>query len=1272
MASPAPQPSKGRFRSVPESAGSPAEDHSNRASSLKLRLKELEEIKATRHRMLVELYNTMESQRELLTDDQKLDHVREQAELEFLKEWTISADNQYKTITLLDTVIYVPRKVSPSRDNSSPDPLGLAPVSSVIVERHEADEEEVDGLVKDESDVEEEVSKRLLQGTYNEAVQHGAEVTGEVDGDLDEDVDMELESPLAGPSLGLLPESEARQHSSTRLVSYDDDVDEDAQMQAEPSTPPRRTLGDIFVTSPHYRHNSPMPQRPSSPDYSNVTVDPQNIMSSPIAASLYTPYTLSLYPLPPGKKSKKKEKEKKGGLELYRSFIQAQQTPVSKYLRRATKCLTTEEWALGFKELRFMRAMALVERLKMAGQWSFRQPKKSKGPTLAKVHWDYMLDEMRWLSVDYREERKWKIATAFELAHAVVEWHRASPEEKAVLTIRRRIDNSDQDLTVLNDVRQDDQVFEDALRVEPDEVPEDDVEEQPTAVPIVTEDVDMEPDAVDGTGAVAAEEQVQEVLRELERPPKVETEEDSRIKEEQAGVDLSGFRETADPDADGDGDQDADGDDNADADDADEFRQEANLLSMINDDGVRPEGASAFGMDIDPQSTSQAKARSQRSKALRAPLLDSLSLSSTMIDLSKMHLASSTPGEEAQEAPGLVTYDPVKLPDLFPDFATFGPFMSRDDAKGKLDKRVDETTSLGKVTYVSRLMDVKPVLLSTLQPGKKWKRGEWDDLGEYYPADDSNTELKPAEFYMPSPPALFMSQRRPKDHPAHSHIRTPGKPEARLNNIWTPTEDAQLKHLAYLYSLNWNIIADAFATWRKTIATDRRSEFDCMERWHRLYGSASKGNNMDQQSPQVDPSLIAFSAAESEGGPSGGLRRGVRNAQNRYKEPSAPMSQTPSVQMMPPPGQVPQMRFDSLTKKQIRRGCLIEAIRRMTKKRDVTGSKSGFGSGAQPSQAVKNKVLTAIHDTHTMSGPPPTPESLSKLKQERDMKMVQAQEQQKQERIRLAIASGRLNPNQIPPNMKLPVSISAMMTPAPGQVAQIRNIAAAAQAQVQQAQAQAQLQLQRAASAQGNSTNSNPAASASPNPGQGSNTPVTSPQMQRVATATQQAMLQAQAQSQSLVQAQLAAAQQMAVSAQPPNGVVAGSSSSNGADLAAAMRAAQQAQAQQQQQQNLTGLGLPFDPSMMAAMGMNGMNMGGMNVNMTQEQMQQAVQHHMRMQAMAAAAMQQQQQQQQQLQQQQQAQLQLQVGGGAGGGTAMQRSPSHTSSTPAAANGSSE
>jgi chromatin modification-related protein VID21 len=38
--------------------------------------------------------------------------------------------------------------------------------------------------------------------------------------------------------------------------------------------------------------------------------------------------------------------------------------------------------------------MERIEQLKHDNQWSFRQMKRFKGPTVAKVHWDYVLDEM--------------------------------------------------------------------------------------------------------------------------------------------------------------------------------------------------------------------------------------------------------------------------------------------------------------------------------------------------------------------------------------------------------------------------------------------------------------------------------------------------------------------------------------------------------------------------------------------------------------------------------------------------------------------------------------------------------------------------------------------------------------------------------------------------------------------------------------------------------------------------------------------------------------
>ena len=41
-----------------------------------------------------------------------------------------------------------------------------------------------------------------------------------------------------------------------------------------------------------------------------------------------------------------------------------------------------------------IKVMKRINELKSEGRWSFRQPKKVRGPALYKAHWDYLLDEM--------------------------------------------------------------------------------------------------------------------------------------------------------------------------------------------------------------------------------------------------------------------------------------------------------------------------------------------------------------------------------------------------------------------------------------------------------------------------------------------------------------------------------------------------------------------------------------------------------------------------------------------------------------------------------------------------------------------------------------------------------------------------------------------------------------------------------------------------------------------------------------------------------------
>ncbi|GAA95301.1 uncharacterized protein L969DRAFT_92439 [Mixia osmundae IAM 14324] len=92
---------------------------------------------------------------------------------------------------------------------------------------------------------------------------------------------------------------------------------------------------------------------------------------------------------------------------------------------RPAKVVLTADWNVALFELRALRAQERIEQLKADGLWSLRQPKKQRGPAVPKAHWDYLLEEMRWLQTDFKEERRWKAATSYMLAQAVVAWHQA-------------------------------------------------------------------------------------------------------------------------------------------------------------------------------------------------------------------------------------------------------------------------------------------------------------------------------------------------------------------------------------------------------------------------------------------------------------------------------------------------------------------------------------------------------------------------------------------------------------------------------------------------------------------------------------------------------------------------------------------------------------------------------------------------------------------------------------------------------------------------------
>ncbi|XP_059976009.1 helicase SRCAP isoform X3 [Mesoplodon densirostris] len=95
-----------------------------------------------------------------------------------------------------------------------------------------------------------------------------------------------------------------------------------------------------------------------------------------------------------------------------------------------------------------------IAELRKEGFWSLKRLAKVPEPPRPKGHWDYLCEEMQWLSADFAQERRWKRGVARKVVRMVIRHHeeqrqkeeRARREEQAKL---RRIAS-----TMAKDVRQ--------------------------------------------------------------------------------------------------------------------------------------------------------------------------------------------------------------------------------------------------------------------------------------------------------------------------------------------------------------------------------------------------------------------------------------------------------------------------------------------------------------------------------------------------------------------------------------------------------------------------------------------------------------------------------------------------------------------------------------------------------------------------------------------------------------------------------------------------
>ncbi|PWN48969.1 hypothetical protein IE53DRAFT_370153, partial [Violaceomyces palustris] len=730
-----------------------------------------------------------------------------------------------------------------------------------------------------------------------------------------------------------------------------------------------------------------------------------------------------------------------GSADLWRWHVRARASPGAGMVGKADKCLMTSDWKVAFTEQRFVRAMARIEKLKSAGEWSFRQPKKQKGPVVRKSHWDHLLEEMKWLQTDFREERRWKVAVAYQLAHEVLTWHRArTPTARAVLCVKTRRPEGTR-------------AFKASAAVEgsANGGTRDVQMEEPDAKGVTTSD-DAQSGGKQGSVAVPGDD--------ADRKDGPSSRKDEAIPvgdigsgENEVGRNLADGDAEADADADMDADADADADGEADAEgdidadgeadaegedmdadgDADDGEVEAATglllasdqdhlppIEVVNEPREAPPAMPELSAD-DPGSadvsmkppagaegveeekptvkfqapgkdaTLAAELSTSLISTVRAPIF---SMDITATTVSPSALIESLNPEAAAEMLGIDVSDlPMAADSLDPDELTFSKMFpelplyagpSLPDPMAKSDRRWDEGSlnQPPRLTQVTRLLDSKPLLVSTLEPSKNRAQGRWLDDSDWIVAAEQSDPLRGiqdgpvAEAGPQLPGSLLFTRRSSKSsrEPAQGAAgipTAPASPDARAAQfMWTPEEDSHLLTLAKQYNNNWSLVSDLFNSTRLTISIDKREPWDCYDRAKRIQQAADEGK------PPPGPPQLAQNAAAT----------------------AAPTSPEKQQQQAPPTeGSPPSLTATSLaakrdklnkklgtkydgSRKKLRRSNLMEVMRKSAKKRDAS-QKAAAQSGSST-----RKVNLASHETHAQikAGPVPSPQTLSAIKTERD------------------------------------------------------------------------------------------------------------------------------------------------------------------------------------------------------------------------------------------------------------------------------------------------
>ncbi|KII89221.1 hypothetical protein PLICRDRAFT_29566 [Plicaturopsis crispa FD-325 SS-3] len=738
------------------------------------------------------------------------------------------------------------------------------------------------------------------------------------------------------------------------------------------------------------------------PEAVEADTKPSRTPASPISQHFNPAYTIPpLKDLPaeyqrkgkPTKQQRKREKEREKngsdkesrkddfipwGVNKWGAVLRA--NPVWKKLTRSTKCLNTREWGVAVSEVRLLRTLERIETLKDAGRWSFRQPKKQRGVGgLTKTHWDYLMDEMRWMRIDFREERKWKLAMAYNLGTAVLQWHAAgSPEER----LSRGICVLWKPPPPVDETAMDEQ---DTLPMDMDDGASESGQENPLSmVDYASDDDDQEADQQDVLDVLETGNATQDALDAAD-PSSQPASQEEDASQDQVEPKVEELDDSSALHREGNN-----ADDSAMDVDPSQQSQEAKLTQETEPDNsqaalkptsTNPILASGSGSTSHSHSVAGEASTSTSKRPLPSslyePFREQIAYSEDdklFIDEDDFDLVKGVSGLTTSDDAINVHPAPSDLSEIFPDLQPLellnvAPPLTGSSKKSERrsdrddpNKRAEDTTYT-KLTPIGKFMHCKPTLLGPLEPAKHWKNGRWSHIEEApimvdldtppsKPFDESMSGTKPLQ-------DLFESNKPPNGPPANMPILPIQPKDKKRGHEWSQQDDLTLKQVAERYPNNWPLVADAFNASRHTLSIDKRTPWDCFERWNQRW-SAGARHAMLNSPASVDETPNSTAPSTPAQMTTRGVKRltsvGVANINTAVNNGASD----------------PKKRRHAL---------MATAIQKAAKKRE---------SALKASNANQRK-MSAVHDTHNAYAnlPKLTPVELSRMKAEKDAKDAQ-------------------------------------------------------------------------------------------------------------------------------------------------------------------------------------------------------------------------------------------------------------------------------------------